>query len=134
MDGTLCGSTGAPARVTLVLMTLQEIVDDYGARFQARARAELDAFRKEPTLEAAVRRACLTLDSKGRRESHHRRRQISGIGQHVASANLQHRGGRQVMGPTYRQVVHRQCGSGARMDAALQELISSRKRPNLKRT
>lgn len=75
MGGTLCGSTGAPARVTLVLMTLQEIVDDYRARFQARARAELDAFRKEPTLEAAVRRACLTLDSKGRRESHHRRRQ-----------------------------------------------------------
>jgi hypothetical protein len=56
-------------------MTLQDIVEDYRARVQADAKAELDSFRNEETLEAAVRRACLTIDSKGRRESHHFRRQ-----------------------------------------------------------
>jgi hypothetical protein len=56
-------------------MTLQEIVDDYRARFRADAKAELDSFRDEKTLEAAVQRACLTIDSEGRRESHHFRRQ-----------------------------------------------------------
>jgi len=56
-------------------MRLQEIVDDYRARFQADAKAELDSFLNEKTLEAAVRRSCLAVNSRGNRESHHFRRQ-----------------------------------------------------------
>lgn len=58
-------------------MTLREIVNDYRAKHQTAARAELDTFRCEPTLASAVKRACLATNSHGRRESHHARRERS---------------------------------------------------------
>jgi hypothetical protein len=57
-------------------MNLQEIVDDYRKRHAPGAMAELKSFdEKETTLEAAVERACLTIKSNGRQESHHFRRE-----------------------------------------------------------
>ncbi|MBZ0235610.1 MAG: hypothetical protein K8M05_24990 [Deltaproteobacteria bacterium] len=53
---------------------LRAVVRHYIARHRPRALAELASFRDEPTLEAAVRRAALTLLADGRRDPHHTRR------------------------------------------------------------
>jgi hypothetical protein len=54
-------------------MNLSAAVRHYRANFQKRAHDELESFRNEPTLEAAVRRAALAEDSEGKRYSHQHR-------------------------------------------------------------
>lgn len=53
-------------------MSLQEIVDDYRARFQRRAHVELEYFRRQPTLEEAIGQAAVAR-FRGRKLSHQRR-------------------------------------------------------------
>jgi hypothetical protein len=53
---------------------LRAVVRHYISHHRARARAELDSFEAEPTLEAAARRAGRTVLADGRRDPHHTRR------------------------------------------------------------
>ncbi len=54
-------------------MNLEAIARHYRANFQSRSRQELESFRNELTLEAAVHRAALAESSDGKRYSHQRR-------------------------------------------------------------
>lgn len=49
------------------------IVADYRKHYQSGAKAELAWYARQPTLAAAVRRACLGLNVDGKRHSHQRR-------------------------------------------------------------
>jgi hypothetical protein len=60
-------------------MDLRAIVWHYKQKRRPRAQAELDSFRSEATLEAAVRRAALAMDSDGKRYSHQRRLKIEDL-------------------------------------------------------
>ncbi len=53
---------------------LRAVVRHYIGKHRPRAHAELASFRDEPSLEAAVRRASLTILADGRRDPHHTRR------------------------------------------------------------
>jgi len=54
-------------------MELPRIIRHYGIRHRQRKQAELDWFRSQPSLEAAVECAALAVDSRGKRFSHQRR-------------------------------------------------------------
>ncbi len=56
-------------------MDLSAVVRHYRRHIQSKAEAELESFRKEPTLAVAVRRAALATTPDGHRDRHHRRRQ-----------------------------------------------------------
>jgi hypothetical protein len=60
-----------PARQQL--RNLEDIASDYRRRYAGRARDELALFRRQPTLEAAIRRASRAEDEHGRRFAHQRR-------------------------------------------------------------
>jgi hypothetical protein len=53
---------------------LKAVVEHYKRRYRARANAELDSFRAEPSLEMAVCRAGLVEEPDGTRYDHQRRR------------------------------------------------------------
>jgi hypothetical protein len=54
-------------------MNLEAVVRHYRAHLQKKAHDELESFRKEPTLNAAVRRAALAESPTGKRYSHQHR-------------------------------------------------------------
>lgn len=51
-------------------MNLKAITRIYTREIRPRAQAELDWFRRQPTLESAVEQAALAINSKGKRYSH----------------------------------------------------------------
>jgi hypothetical protein len=53
---------------------LKTVVEHYKRSYRARAKAELDSFRAEPSLEMAVCRAALVEEPDGTRYGHQRRR------------------------------------------------------------
>lgn len=55
-------------------MDLLAVVRHYRRYVQPKTQAELESFRKEPTLAEAVRRAALATTPDGHRDPHHRRR------------------------------------------------------------
>lgn len=54
-------------------MKLDAIVRTYISQIRPNAEAELDWFRQQPTLLAAIEKAALAVNSKGQRHSHQRR-------------------------------------------------------------
>ena len=54
-------------------MNLKAIVRIYARDIRPQAQAELDWFRRQPTLESAIEQAALATNSKGKRYSHQRR-------------------------------------------------------------
>lgn len=54
-------------------MSLEAIVTHYRRWYRPQAEAELDCFRQQPTLDAAIALAAMATDGHGRRFSHQRR-------------------------------------------------------------
>src|SRR5262245_42956312 len=54
-------------------MNLSAIVRHYVIHYRKRKAGQLDWFRNQPTLEAAVEKAALAVDERGKRLSHQRR-------------------------------------------------------------
>ncbi len=55
------------------MASLSHVVSHYIRHHRTRARAELDWFRSQPTLEAAISEAALARDARGKRLSHQAR-------------------------------------------------------------
>jgi hypothetical protein len=55
-------------------MRNQAVVRTYITFDRPRSQAELDWFRQQPSLRAAIERAAMAINSKGQRHGHHRRR------------------------------------------------------------
>lgn len=54
-------------------MKLETIVHTYIRKIRPRAQAEMDWFVRQPSLEAAIEKAALAVNSRGKRYSHQRR-------------------------------------------------------------
>jgi hypothetical protein len=54
-------------------MKLEAIVRAYSRKIRPKAQAEIDWFARQPSLDAAIEKAALALNSRGKRYSHQRR-------------------------------------------------------------
>jgi len=64
-----------------MLMKLEAIVRTYIRRIRPKAHAELNWFRQQPSLHAAIEKAALAINSQGNRYSHQRRLQQDSLQQ-----------------------------------------------------
>jgi len=71
-------------------MSLKAVVDDYIRRFRPRSKEELDWFRNQTTLEAALDVAARAVDQDGKRYSHQYRIKPESIrsAQRLLAANV----------------------------------------------
>ncbi len=67
---------------------LDAIVRAYIGRIRPRAQAELDWFAHQPSLDSAIEKAALAVNSRGKRYSHQRRARALGLNHSTATLEV----------------------------------------------